>query len=180
VRYKPEARWIKAKLEQRFREYELELHPEKTKVISFGRYERENARVQSRRANMFDFLGITHYCDVSRKGKFEVGGRRSRKRLQRSCQEMSQWLKSVRSQKQTKEWWPILKSKVRGHYQYYGMSENFRGIKKFYRMVVKMAFKWLNRRRQRGSMKWDQYNQFQLWYPIPKPRIVHSFYKVAA
>jgi group II intron reverse transcriptase/maturase len=180
VRYKPEAGLIKAALEQRFREYELELHPEKTKVISFGRYERENARSQSRRANTFDFLGITHYCDVSRGGKFKVGRRTSRKRFQRSCREMNQWLKKVRSQKKTKEWWQILKLKVRGHYQYYGMSENYRGIMKFYRTVVKLVFKWLNRRRQRGGMKWEQYNQCQLWYPIPKPRIVHSFYKVAA
>jgi len=174
VQYKPEAAWIKEKLDERFKLYELELHPEKTKVISFGRYERENAKAQKRKANTFDFLKITHYCDVSRKGKFKVGRTTSAKRFRRSCREMNEWLKEVRSRKKTKEWWQILKSKVRGHYQYYGVSENYRSIKKFYRLVIRMVYKWLNRRSQKKSYTWAGLDAMLRYFAIPTPRVMEQ------
>ena len=52
-------------LRKRFAAYGLELHPDKTRVISFGRYEEENARRQGRKSNAFDFLGFKHYCGVA-------------------------------------------------------------------------------------------------------------------
>lgn len=173
---KEEARMVREMLGVRFKEYGLELSAEKTKVISFGRYERENAARQGRRANTFDFLGITHYCDVSRKGKFKVGRKTSRKRFAGSCREMNQWLKRVRNLVETRRWWPVLAAKLRGHYQYYGVSENSRGIGTFYYRVVRMVFKWLNRRRQRKTVRWEQFGEYLKRYPLPQPRIVHNFY----
>ena len=71
-----DARHVQQALRERFAEFELELHPAKTRPdesgLSFGRYERENAKRQNRRAHTFDFLGFTHYCQTSRKGKFMV------------------------------------------------------------------------------------------------------------
>ena len=115
-------------LRERFAQFDLELHPEKTRVISFGRYERQNAQRQQRRPNTFDFLGFTHYCGQSRKGKFIVGRQTSRKKFRKKCQELKTWLKAVRNQLPVKEWWPVLKAKLQGHYQYYGVSGNMRGI----------------------------------------------------
>lgn len=86
---KQEAEKVKTLLDRRFAGNGLELHPGKTKVVSFGRYERENARRQGRKANTFDFLRITHYCDVSRKGKIKVGRKTSAKRLRGSIQRMA-------------------------------------------------------------------------------------------
>ncbi len=70
VRYANEAKRIERGLRNRFNKYGLELHPTKSRNISFGRFERENAKRQNRRANTFDFLGFSHYCDKSRKGNF--------------------------------------------------------------------------------------------------------------
>ena len=176
VRYSDDARRIERGLHNRFNKYGLELHPTKSRNISFGNFERENAKKQNRRANTFDFLGFTHFCDLSRKGNFKVGRKTSRKKFSAKCKEMNAWLKSVRNQVKTKEWWKILQAKLRGHYQYYGVSENSWGIVRFYNYTVKAVHKWLNRRSQKRKMSWEKFTNYLTHYPLPKPRIVHSFY----
>lgn len=176
VRYANDARRIERGLHNRFTKYGLELHPTKSRNISFGRFERENAKTQNRRANTFDFLGFTHYCDRSRKGKFKIGRKTSRKKFSQKCKEMNAWLKAIRNQIKTKEWWEILKAKLRGHFQYYGVSENYNGIVRFYKSTLRAVRKWLNRRSQKRKMNWDRFMQYLEHYPLPKPRIVHSFY----
>ena len=124
VQYQDDALHIEQALRERLAQFELELHPEKTRVMSFGRYERENAQRQGRRAHTFDFLGFTHFCGRSRRGKFIVGRRTSRKKFRKKITELNVWLKRTRNTLPVKEWWPILAAKLRSHYQYYGVSGN--------------------------------------------------------
>jgi len=176
VRYEDDARRIERGLWNRFNRYGLELHPTKSRNMSFGRFERENAKKQSRSANTFDFLGFTHFCGRSRKGHFKVSRKTSRKKFTAKCKEMNQWLKSIRNLVETKEWWKILKAKLRGHFQYYGVSDNYRSINKFYFRTLRMVRKWMNRRSQKRTMSWEKYSKYLEYYPLPKPRIVHNFY----
>lgn len=176
VRYADDARRIERGLRNRFNKYGLELHPAKSRNISFGRFERGNAKLQDRRANTFDFLGFTHYCDKSRKDNFKVGRKTSRKKYTEKCRAMNAWLKAIRNQVKTKEWWKILIAKLRGHFQYYGVSENYDGIARFYKFTIRMVRKWMNRRSQKRKMSWDRFTEYLEHYPLPKPRIVHSFY----
>ncbi len=176
VRYADDARRIERGLKNRFNKYDLEIHPAKSRKISFGRYERENAQKQNRRANTFDFLGFTHYCDRSRKGNFKVGRKTSCKKYTAKYRAMNAWLKKIRNQVKTKEWWKTLKAKLRGHYQYYGVSENYYGIARFYKATIKLVRKWMNRRSQKRKMNWDRFTQYLEHYPLPKPKIMHSFY----
>ena len=176
VRYADDARRIERGLKNRFNKYGLEIHPTKSRKISFGRFERENAKSQSRRANTFDFLGFTHYCDRSRKGNFKVGRKTSRKKYTAKCRAMNAWLKAIRNQVKTKEWWKILKAKLQGHYQYYGVSENYDSIVRFYKATVRLVRKWMNRRSQKRKMNWDRFTKYLEHYPLPKPKIMHSFY----
>lgn len=177
VRYGDEARRIERGLKNRFNKYGLEIHPTKSRNISFGWFERENAKTQVRRPNTFDFLGFTHYCDISRKGNFKVGRRTSRKKYSAKCKAMNAWLKAIRNKVKTKEWWKTLKAKLRGHYHYYGISENYDGIVRFYKFTIKVLRKWLNRRSQKRKMSWDRFTKYLEHYPLPKPRIMHSFYE---
>jgi len=179
VQYKDDARHIEQTLRERFAKFDLELHPKKTRVISFGRYERENAQRQQRRPNTFDFLGFTHYCGTSRKGKFIVGRKTSRKKFRAKCKEMNQWLRRVRNACKAKDWWPILAAKLRGHYQYYGISGNMLSIRRFHTLALRMAFKWLNRRSQRKSFNWARFREYLEHYPLPKPRIMHNLYTLS-
>lgn len=176
VRYADEARRIERGLHNRFNKYGLELHTEKSRNISFGRYEKENAKRQKRCANTFEFLGFTHYCDRSRRGNFKVGRKTSRKRFTTKCKEMNAWLKAIRNTIPTKEWWKILKAKLRGHFQYYGVSENYNGILRFYKETIKMVKKWMNRRSQKRKMNWEKFTTYLEHYPLPKPKIAHNFY----
>ena len=81
VQYADEAQRVEKALKNRFKKYGLEIHPEKSKTFSFGRYERMNADKQNRKANTFNFLGFTHYCDKTRKGYFKVGRKTDRKKF---------------------------------------------------------------------------------------------------
>ena len=176
VQYQEDAQSIEQALRARFAKLSLELHTEKTRVISFGRYERENAQRQNRKANTFDFLGFTHHCSVSRMGRFMVGRKTSQKKFRMKCKEMNDWLRRIRNYKKVKEWWPVLQAKLRGHYQYYGVSCNWHSTNQFYRETVIMAHKWLNRRSQRQSFSWEQFNEYLKHYPLPRPKIVHNLY----
>jgi len=179
MQYAGDAEHIDQALRERFAKFDLELHPKKTRVISFGRYERQNAKRQNRRANTFDFLGFTHYCGTSRKGKFIVGRKTSGKKFRMKCKELNNWLRKIRNYRKAKEWWPVLQAKLRGHYQYYGVSGNMRSLRRFYTLTLYMTLKWLNRRSQRKSFNRASFEKYLEHYPLPEPRIVHNLYTLS-
>ena len=67
-----------------------------------------------------------------------------------------------------------MKAKLTGHYQYYGLSGNMRSLSRYYRRVVQLAMKWLNRRSQKQSFSWEGFWVYLKHYPLPTPRIVHK------
>jgi group II intron reverse transcriptase/maturase len=174
-----DARYITQALQKRFAAFDLELHPEKTIVFSFGRYERENATRQHRKAHTFDFLGFTHYCGTSRKGKFIVGRKTSCTKFRTKCQALNVWLKAVRNAGKTKAWWPILAAKLRGHYQYYGVSGNMAALRRYYAVALRLTRKWLNRRSQRKVFSWKGFIGYLKHYPLPTPRITCNLYTLS-
>jgi len=108
--------------------------------IKFGRLEKHNAIKSNRKANTFDFLGFTHYCDKTRKGHFKVGRKTSAKKFRAKAEELNLWLKKIRNQVLTEDWWKILSLKLQGHYEYYGISENYLFILKFYNSLIYIIF----------------------------------------
>jgi group II intron reverse transcriptase/maturase len=176
VQYADEALELLRLLNERMKKFGLELSSDKTRIIEFGRYAAGNARKKEKKPETFDFLGFTHYCDKSRKGRFKVGRKTERKRYFARLKEMNCWLKSVRNRLSVKDWWLILKSKLRGHFQYYGVSENYKSIRLFYRNTIRLVYKWLNRRSQRKSFNWQCFVEYLRIYEIPKPKIFHNFY----
>ena len=167
VQRKEDAEMIHRELKQRLGDNGLVMNEEKTRVISFGRFEKENAQRTGRKTNTFDFLGITHYIGVSRWGNFKVGRKTSKKRMRRSCVAMSRWLAAVRNAMPLKEWWKLLTAKMLGHYAYYGISDNSYSIGVYYWQVRRMVYKWLNRRSQKSSMSWSGYWKYLELYPLP-------------
>jgi RNA-directed DNA polymerase len=179
VQYENDAVRIEKALRNRLEKYGLTIHPKKSRRFSFGRFEKQNADRQNRKANTFDFLGFTHFCTTTLKGKFKVGYKTSRKKLAAKCKEMNEYLKGVRNLYKTKEWWKILKSKLTGHYNYYGISGNFRSIGSYYQRTVQLLHKWLNRRSQKKSMNWESFNNYLKSYPLPKPEIKVNIYALS-
>ncbi len=105
-----------------------------------------------------------------------MGHRTSKQSMSRKLKETKEWIKRVRSRMEIKAWWPTLRAKLTGHYNYFGVSGNCRGIQRFYYHVVMTVFKWINRRSQRKSMTWDMFQQYLQWNPLPIPRICYALY----
>ena len=173
--YQKDAEAILKALKGRLNKFFLELAEDKTKLIGFGRFARAKALKYGRKAETFDFLGFTHFNDKDRKGGFRVGRKTVRKRFVVKQREIYQYLKSVRTIK-PKLWWQTLSSKLRGHYQYYGVSGNYHSIQRFYEETLKGLHKWLNRRSQKKSMNWEKFWLYLERFPLPKPRIYHNLY----
>ena len=180
VQYKNDALRIERALENRFTKYGLELHPEKSRMFSFGRFEKQTALKESRRANTFDFLGFTHFCDKTRKGYFKIGRKTSAKKFRAKCKELNAWLKAIRNMLPTREWWRILRSKLRGHFEYYGVSGNMRSISNYYVIALRLVHKWLNRRSQKRKMNWNKLGLYLKLHPLPTPRIKHNSHTLPA
>ena len=173
-----EARIFGVVLRQRMGEFGLTISEEKSKIIEFGHCACLRARKYGTKCETFDFLGFTHFCDKTRRGKFKLGRKTSNKKFIQKMKDMNIWLKSVRNLVELKEWWKVLELKLLGHYLYYGMSGNIRWLQNYYYQTVRLAFKWINRRSQKKSYNWDQFHRFILFNPLPKPKIYHSLYNL--
>ena len=172
---KEDAEGFLNKLGDRLKSFDLSISEEKTKIIKFGRSAWQLASKRKEKLETFNFLGFTHYCGKSRKGYFMMVHKTSKSSLARKLKEIQEWLKKIRSDVPLKEWWSILKSKMIGHYNYFGISGNFIAISRFYRMVIRIVLKWINRRGgKKVSYKWlDHYLK---WHPLPLPKIMFSVY----
>ena len=174
VQYKNEAEKILAEIDKRLNKFGLDLSKEKTRLIEFGRYAKINAK--DKKPDTFDFLGFTHFCDKTRNGSFKVGRKTRRKKFNLNLKKMNSWLKAVRNRVKTKEWWKIVTAKLRGHFEYYGISGNYASIRDFYQLALRLIFKWINRRSQKKSMNWKQFINYLKYYPLPLPKIKHNIY----
>jgi len=166
-------------LEERFSKFGLSLSKDKTKIVEFGRRAWKRSKVTGEKLSTFNFLGFTHYCTTSRRGKFIVGHKTSKQSLAGKLRETKEWIKKVRSMLPLKDWWPILKAKLTGHYNYFGISGNMRSLQQFYGQVIAMVFKWINRRSQKKSMNWEKYKRYLQWHPLPTPVIYHRIYTLS-
>ena len=177
VQHKWEADRILKDLAERLKQFGLELSPEKTRIIEFGRFACENVkRTGSKRPETFDFLGFTHYCSKTKDGRYMVRLKTARKRVNRAFIEMNQWLKSVRNLVKLENIWKTLALKMQGHYNYYGVSGNFESIKGFYGKTLKLTFKWLNRRSQKKSWNMESFGKYLKTYPLPEPKLTYAIY----
>jgi hypothetical protein len=164
-----------AELSKRFEVFGLSLHPEKTRLIEFGRFAAKAAKSRGeKKPATFDFLGFTHMCAQSRRGRFTIHIRTMRKRARRKLIEIARWCQEHRHdpvEVQQKE----LNAKLRGHYQYYGRPTNYQNLWSFYRVVRKTWKKWLNRRTRGKSLPWPEYAKLLDRHPLLRPRITHSW-----
>jgi group II intron reverse transcriptase/maturase len=174
--YKPDAERFRAELGKRLGKFGLEVEPTKTKVMEFGRFAVQNAKRRGQRAETFDFLGLTHYCGTRKDGTgFRMKRVTARKKFIAKLKMFKEWLKKARIMK-TKELWQRAKAKLRGHYNYYGVTDNLRGIMRFGEEVKKLLFKWLNRRGKRNCLNWEKFLEMLKRFPLPKPRIRVSMF----
>ena len=172
--YREDAEKVLGVLPKRFARFGLTLHPEKTRLVNFGRYAEEHAKRQGKKPATFDFLGFTHICVRSRRGKFIVQVRTMKKRLRRGLTAIAEWCQENRH-KPVDEQQKILNAKLRGHYQYYGRPSNYRSIWQFYRTTRRIWRKWLTRRTRGKRLTWERYAEILRRHPLLLPLITHPW-----
>lgn len=158
-------------LPKRFGKYGLKLHPEKTRLVSFRRPNREPDR-KSRRPGTFDLLGFTHYWGVSRRGKWIVKVKTAKDRYSRTLRRINEWCR-VHRHDDAEEQQRSLARKLSGHYAYFGVTSNYRAIANLWLETKRIWRRWLSRRSQTGFINWPAMVRLLERLPLPKPRIVH-------
>jgi group II intron reverse transcriptase/maturase len=173
--YESEARRFLADLRDRFREFSLELHPEKTRLIRFGRFARQDVRRLDgkKKPETFDFLGFTHYCGVNRNGKFQVGRKTMKKRFTAKLREIKAELRKRMHQELVQQgtW---LQSVVRGYFVHHAIPGNFDTLRAFRTQVERHWRRTLRRRSQKTRLTWERMKKYtKVW--IPRARILHPW-----
>jgi len=156
-------------LTKRFERFGLTIHDTKTRLVDFLHPGRRDKKPE-----VFNFLGFTHYWGKSRKKKWVVKRKTAKKKLKQAVRRVYEWCKRNRH-KSVEEQWRTLSRKLHGHYGYYGITFNIRGVISFYEEAKRSWRKWLNRRSRDKDMPWERFNRLLKRYPLPTPRIVHQY-----
>ncbi len=161
-------------LRERFAKFNLELHPDKTRLIEFGRFAAKNRQGRGlAKPETFDFLGFTHVCGKTRDGRFWLRRITIKKRMRAK-------LKQVKAELRRRRHWPIpeqgrwLASVLRGHFNYYAVPGNIDLVTAFRDQVRWYWIQTLRRRSQRHRMTWERYSRIDKKW-LPPARIVHPY-----
>ena len=173
--YREEAEQFLEQLRERLRKFGLELHPEKTRLIEFGRFAAKSRKERGEgKPETFDFLGFTHICGTTHKtGRFMVRRETIGKRLSAKLKEIKAQLKERRHKANAKtvKW---LQSVVRGYFQYHAIPDNWARLDAFRREVLRMWLRQLRRRSQRSRWTWERFVA-RLGVLLPEVRILHPY-----
>ena len=169
-----EARHFLDALRERLKEFALSLHPEKTRLIEFGREAENNRRRRGLgKPETFDFLGFTFICGRSRRGKFLIKRKTRRDRMRAKLQAIKQELRRRMHQPMPVQgkW---LKQVIRGYFNYHAVPTNSRALVGFRNEIARSWRRVLTRRSQRDSTGWEQMKAIaDDW--LPKPKILHPW-----
>lgn len=175
-----EAEVFYKKLQERFEKFGLELAMDKTKILEFGRFARQNRERRGEgKPETFDFLGFTFYCGMNGKKEFfRCRVKTSKKKFRSKILAMKEWIKNYRTMP-LETIFKMVNAKLRGHYQYYGVTDNTRDVKNFLSQTKWLLFKWLNRRSQKKSYTLETfYNGLLRTFPLLEPSVkVSLFYR---
>jgi len=173
--YEQDARAMRSALAERLASFDLELHADKTRVLRFGRFARNDCRRDGlKKPATFDFLGFTHIAGIDRQGRFQVKRLTSRKKRQAKLASLADEIRRRRHCAVTAQhrW---LSSVLHGHYRYYAVPTNYRALEKF-RAAVAQKWHWaLQTRSQRATWTKTQWRSFEERFPLPIPRILHPW-----
>ena len=172
--HREEAEKFLTELRQRFAGFRLELHPEKTRLIEFGRYAAKNRQRRGEgKPETFNFLGFTHICGKTSQGRFTVLRQTMRKRWQAKLQEVKVELKR-RMHFPVPEVGKYLRSVILGHIRYYGVPMNTECIRAFRWAIGRLWWQVLRRRSQNNRLSWERMERYiKRWFP--PARVCHPY-----
>jgi group II intron reverse transcriptase/maturase len=161
-----DAEWVMKALEQRLASFGLKLHPDKTRLLDFRRPPR--SQTGGKGPGTFDFLGFTIYWGHSRKGNWVLKCKTRNARLRRAKEAVYDWCRRHRHLP-VQEQHTALMRKLRGHFNYFGVTNNSRCLDELVESAKKTWHKWLNRRSQRSRLTWKRFEALLADYPLQLP-----------
>jgi RNA-directed DNA polymerase len=172
--YERDARRFLDEMRARLREFALTLHPEKTRLIEFGRFAEKDRKARGLgKPETFNFLGFTFICGKTRSGKFLLKRKTRRDRMRAK-------LRMIKEEMRRRMHQPIdrqgrwLGYVVRGYFNYHAVPTNFRSLATFRSEIAKRWRRVLTRRSERTDLNWDRMNRLiDEW--LPRPRILHPW-----
>ena len=165
-----DARRYQSVLPKRLARFSLSVAEEKTKLICFGRFARRDCqRLDAGAPETFDFLGFTHYCGRSRAGRFKLKRKTSTKKLRIKLLDLKRWFWQ-QLDTPIDAMWRTLNAKLRGHYQYYGINDNWPLLMAFRDKARRMAKRHLSRRSQKSYLNWPKFYAFLEQNPLASPK----------
>jgi group II intron reverse transcriptase/maturase len=176
--YKDDAEKFYRSLGERLAKFDLEVAPDKTRIIEFGRYAAENRQKRGEgKPDTFSFLGFTFYCSTNQANtKFRVKVKSDRKKMTAKLKKCNLWIKENRHRYKPDRLILKLNRSLAGYYNYYAVSDNVRTLVEFRHVVSKLLFYWLNRRSQKKSYTWDGFNDLLSRVPLNYPKLRHDLY----
>jgi group II intron reverse transcriptase/maturase len=162
-------------LPDRLKQFGLELSPEKSRLIEFGKRAYLESKEKGERSDTFDFLGFTHYMTRNRRGGVKLGRKTIGKRYRRTLVALNDKLRNLRNLLPFQKLYRYLCQVLKGYYNYYGFAGNMATLNKFAYAVERMWYKWINMRSQRKSFNWEEFQELHKRFPLPRPRIVKSY-----
>lgn len=179
--YEEEAKEFYKLLENRLKEFELELSREKSKIISIKDDKDKDDDDDKNEGNKhsFDFLGFTHYKSTDKYGRALMKCKTSKKKYRASLLRVKEWIKSSRTIP-IKDFMKKINIKLTGYVNYYGVSYNYNSVNNFIDEVRTLIYKWLNRRSQKRSFDWSKFILFMRKYPLTKPKTKVNLFVVGA
>jgi group II intron reverse transcriptase/maturase len=162
----------------RLGKFGLRLNLQKTRLLAFGKQEAWQGLRTGHHPPTMDYLGFTHYWGRSRNGLVRLKRKTSKKRLRRALKDLTQWLRQERNARPLPDLWQAIARKMRGHFNYFGVTDNSRALYRFEQAVHTLLFKWLNRRSQRRSFTWESFRRYAAKHPLPRPGPLVSLYPV--
>jgi group II intron reverse transcriptase/maturase len=166
--HEEDARRVMAVLGKRLGRFGLTLHPGKTRLLSFRRP--PAGQTSGKGLTTFDFLGFTLYWARSRRGRWWITCKTRRASLRRAIQSVTDWCHRHRHLP-VKAQHAALTRRLRGHFNYFGVSGNFRSLLLIVEVAKRVWYKWLCRRSQRTRLTWERFADLLEQLPLPRPRI---------
>ncbi|WP_243414604.1 group II intron reverse transcriptase/maturase [Sporosalibacterium faouarense] len=168
--YREDAVKFYKELMKRLGKFNLEVAQEKTKIIELKKDTQKKDNDKGSRdkgEESFDFLGFTHYIGKSKDGRMRMKRKTSKKKYKASLLRCKEWIRNNRTMP-IRKFMKVFKSKIQGHCNYYGITDNRKAVGDFIYECRKLLYKRLNRRSQKKSFNWDKFELFLKKYSLPK------------
>ena len=168
--YKEDAIKFQDALARRLAKFSLILEPNKTRLVEFGRFAKANVSKRGNKVETIYFLGFTHYCSTNKNGNFKLGRKTEKTRFRNGLHKIKILIKEVMH-------FPIkiqrrrINQFLRGHYNYYGLGDNFQSLHKIYYYTIRIWKITLSRRSQKGRITWKRFNRIKELNTILKPSL---------